>query len=172
MFQVCLRKFSVAIMLIAGLNHSASMAAHRSSCGLGFSPQRTVISGTLVKQLFYGAPGYGEDKAHDEKLHLYVLKTKPVDVYSDKTSDLPKGNTTFRGIDEFQLNYADVPGLSYQQLGKFLGKRVVVAGTLLQAQTGGEHTNVIFLVSDFRLARKSEHQCQSRFESAHKNQEP
>jgi hypothetical protein len=79
---------------------SLSRAAKRMPLG------KTVrLRGTLWPEKHYGAPGYGEDKAHDPLLTIYALRLDaPIDLIS---SDDPTVTANIAPIERIQVNFND-----------------------------------------------------------------
>ncbi len=107
---------------------------------LQYEPDTVQLSGTLARHMYYGAPGFGEDPAHDQReVGFYLDLPRPVCMVAGANDvDVPKS-----GIRRVQL-ILDEQG--YARLRPFVGKRVALRGTLLGAFTGHHHTPVLLRV--------------------------
>lgn len=110
-----------------------------------YEPAPATIAGTLVEKQFYGRPNYGKTPETDEKVNVYVLKTDyPVNVFAGvDQADSETANITVRDISEIQVFSTD----NKIDLSSFLNKKVILSGTLMPQQTGGQFTKVLLQVN-------------------------
>jgi hypothetical protein len=88
----------------------------------------------------YGPPNFGEDPVHDAKETYWRLDLKePICVKGDD----PKADTpdieAASGVRHLQIVYLN----GYPKGGGWVGRRVIVTGTLSHAITGHHHTTVL-----------------------------
>lgn len=104
------------------------------------------LTGIVSERLYYGPPGWGEDKEHDEKLHEWILHLKqPLTCVIDANTDSLDWNK------DVQLIMRD--NNDYKVNENFLGKMVSVNGVIFLAETGYHMTpvlldDVIFTIVD------------------------
>lgn len=110
--------------------------------------ETVVITGKLSIETFFGAPGFGENPATDEKEEEYLLLLeKPINVIGPET---PAGDSeeSKYNITKIQLLY----NKDSIDMGRYLGSSVVLTGDFFGAHTGHHHTDVVMDVShaDFK----------------------
>jgi Domain of unknown function (DUF4431) len=110
--------------------------AARGEC-LHYRPETVSITGKLARHTFYGAPGFGEDPAHDEKETGFYLDLA-AQVCTDAGRD--EYDPPLKSVRRVQL-VLDAAG--YARLRPFLGKRVTLRGTLFAAITGHHHAPIL-----------------------------
>lgn len=112
---------------------------------LSYEPAIVELEGRLAIEWKYGPPNFGENPKTDAKVRVPVLVlTKPVNVRGNP-ADFPF-NVEVKGIRRIQLIVFNLKG-PYKQ---FIGKKVVVNGTLFHAHTGGHYTDVVMDVSSIK----------------------
>ncbi|HEY0348935.1 MAG TPA: DUF4431 domain-containing protein [Pyrinomonadaceae bacterium] len=128
----------VALLLLA----TASTEAQRRS--LHYQPEKVALTGRLVYRTFYGPPGYGENPKTDKR------ETQSILILESAIDVIGNGNDpweqTEHGIKRITL--------VVDRSSPFVGKRVVVEGTLFHAHTGHHHTKVLMEVSSIRNASR------------------
>ncbi|MDR2145503.1 MAG: DUF4431 domain-containing protein [Tannerella sp.] len=108
-----------------------------------YEPEISVISGTLTKKQFYGAPNYGETPEKDEKVWVYVLKTdKAISVYGNPDEDPETADQTVKDLDLIQTYSLD----KKMDLKKYEGKKIKIEGVFQPAINGHHYTPVILEV--------------------------
>lgn len=124
------------LVFVAAFASAGPPLAPRRDC-LPYGPNAVNVTGTLVRLTFYGAPGFGEDPAHDKKERGFYLEvTVPVCTIAGRDDvDRPLEN-----VRRVQL-VLDSAG--YARLRPFLGKRVTLRGTLFGASTGHHHAPLL-----------------------------
>jgi hypothetical protein len=94
----------------------------------------------LVMDAYYGPPNYGEDPETDGIERGWALKLdRPVDVLADPDSDI----NTEPVVDVWRVQL--VPGAKVK-LAPYLGRRVMLEGTLFHSHTAHHHTDVPLIV--------------------------
>lgn len=105
------------------------------------------LTGVVSEKLYYGPPGWGEDKAHDEKLHEWILHLKqPLTCVTDADADNQSWNQ------DVQLIMRD--SNDYKVNKNFLGKIVSIDGVIFLAKTGYHMTPVLLDDAKFKVADK------------------
>jgi hypothetical protein len=125
-----------ALIFIAAVTSASPAFAARDRC-LPYGPDIVSITGTLVRRVFYGAPGFGEDPQHDQKETGFYL-------------DLAIPMCTLAGRDDADRPLESVrrvqlvlDSAGYARLRPVLGKRVTLRGTLFGAITAHHHAPVL-----------------------------
>lgn len=101
-------------------------------------PRVSTIEGTLIKKMYYGPPGYGENPDTDAKHYPFILQIEfPIDVKKI-------GNGTHSSdklqVDEIQV----VAGKEeIEILKQYENKHIVIQGTLFEAVLGPHYTEVL-----------------------------
>ena len=114
---------------------------------LDYEPAVVELRGTLVVRTFFGPPNYGENPKTDSKeQQLILLLGSPVNVRGQVGDDVTV-NASVRNARRVTL----VPNENYPSK-KFVGRRVIVKGTLFHAHTGHHHTEILIMVQSMRLA--------------------
>lgn len=126
---------SLIVFLLAGVRHSEATA----QC-LRYWPAVNTLKGTLTVVERYGRPGFGENPKTDSRVRVPILVlSQPVDVCADGKDGSDRDS--FRGVREVQLSV-----LKWSQLEPYVGREVVVTGTLSEAVTANDYTNVVCTV--------------------------
>lgn len=127
---------------------AASTAAAQSNDWLSYEPAVVELKGKLVMEWKYGPPNFGENPRTDAKVRVPVLVlVKPVSVRGNPQDTL--NAESVEGLGRMQLNLVNLK-TSYKQ---FIGKRVLVNGTLFHAHTGHHYTKVVMEVRSLKLAK-------------------
>lgn len=105
------------------------------------------LTGVVSEKLYYGPPGWGEDKTHDEKLHEWILHLKqPLTCVIDADTDNQSWNQ------DVQLIMRD--SNDYKVNKNLLGKIVSIDGVIFLAETGYHMTPVLLDDAKFEVAGK------------------
>jgi hypothetical protein len=117
---------------------------------LSYYPAVVELKGTLRVKLYYGPPNYGENPKTDAKEETLILTlSKPVSVRGNPDPEAKFDRQSVKNIRKIQL-VLTMPDK------EFIGKTVLVKGTLFQAFTGHHHTAVLMNVSSIKkLSRNS-----------------
>ena len=105
---------------------------------LSYEPEIVELEGRLTVEWKYGPPNFGENPKTDAKVRVPVLVlTKGVSVHGNPEA-FPF-NVEVKGIRRIQLIVFN-PKSPYKE---FVGKKVVVKGTLFHAHKAGHYTDVV-----------------------------
>jgi hypothetical protein len=133
-----------AILFVVGTVFAAEIVhaqPSRAAACLRYGPDTVAITGRLARHVFYGAPGFGEDPAHDEPEPAFYLElARPVCTVAGEPES---GDEARRGVRRVQL-LLDSKG--YASLRPFLGRRLTLRGTLGGAITGHHHAPLLLEV--------------------------
>lgn len=105
------------------------------------------LTGVVSEKLYYGPPGWGENKAHDEKLHEWILHLKqPFTCVTDADTVNQNWNQDvqliMRESDDYKVNK------------NLLGRVVSVDGIIFLAETGYHITPVLLVDAKFEIVDK------------------
>lgn len=101
------------------------------------------LSGTLNQKLFYGPPGFGTNPSEDEKeMHYLFVPRTPIKVAAG-TTEFEKA---YDSVDELQI--INEKNLT---LSSYFGQGIRVSGSLMAAQTGYHHTDVLLILDNISL---------------------
>ena len=101
------------------------------------------LSGKLSRKTFAGPPNYESVRGGDAPETYWILHlARPVCVSGEE----PEEN-----VSDIQLILSEA---QYPRHKGLLGKRVVVSGKLVHAETGHHHTNVLLNVAEIKGARR------------------
>jgi len=116
---------------------------------LSYQPTVVELKGTLTVKTYYGPPNYGENPDTDarEELPILILK-QPINVRGNPDPRAGFDRKSVADLQEVQL----VLTTPHKE---FIGKRVVVKGTLFHGFTGHHHTDVLMDVRSIKLAHMS-----------------
>jgi hypothetical protein len=107
------------------------------------------LSGTIVGEQKYGAPGYGENPKTDERLQVYLLKlNNPVDVCADTSSVAPQPRA--KAVRFLQLT----DHVSEEELRRHLGASVEVFGTLRRRVWPRDFTDALIRIDSIPSLRR------------------
>ena len=105
------------------------------------------FTGVVSEKLYYGPPGWGEDKANEVKLHEWILHlTQPLTCVKDADTDNQSWNH------DIQLIMRD--SNDYKVNKNLLGKTVSIDGIIFLAETGYHMTPVLLDDAKFQVADK------------------
>jgi|SRR5215831_3746945 len=111
---------------------------------LYYQPEKATVTGRIVYRTFFGPPGYGENpKTDSRETQDILLLDSPVDVIRTTHDDW---DGTERRINRITL-------VLDHSISHFIGKKVVVAGTLFHAYSGHHHTKILMVVSSVKRAQ-------------------
>ena len=112
---------------------------------LSYQPTVIQLKGTLSVKTYYGPPNYGENPETDAKEALPILLlSKPVNVRGNPDPKAGFDRRSVEDVREIQL----VLTMPHKE---FIGKTVLVKGTLFHAFTGHHHTDVLMEVRSIKL---------------------
>lgn len=115
---------------------------------LSYQPTVVELKGKLSVRLYYGPPNYGENPDTDAKEALPILiLSKPVSVRGNPDPKAGFDRQSVEDIREIQL----VLTMPHKE---FIGKTVLVKGTLFHAFTAHHHTDVLMDVRSIKPDRK------------------
>lgn len=107
--------------------------------------EKVSLTGVVSEKLYYGPPGWGEDKSHDEKLHEWILHLKqPLTCVTDADTENQSWNQ------DVQLIMRD--SNDYKVNKNLLGKIVSIDGVIFLAETGYHMTPVLLDDAKFEIA--------------------
>src|ERR1700730_12565093 len=125
------------ILATAAVALSLATAPAKPDC-LSYT-HRVTVSGTLTRQVFPGKPNFTSVARGDEPETYFVLRLdQPVCV--DANPAYPKDMVAMVDVVDMQLLLYQP---QFQQLRPWLGKHVVLLGSLDIATTGDHHTPII-----------------------------
>jgi Domain of unknown function (DUF4431) len=112
---------------------------------VSYQPKVVEFKGTLSVKTYYGPPNYGENPDTDAKEALPILiLSKPVNVRGNPNPKAGFDRRSVEDVREIQL-VLTVPHKD------FIGKTVLVKGTLFHAFTAHHHTDVLMDVRSIKL---------------------
>ncbi len=102
--------------------------------------QREVFAGTLQFEMFYGAPGFGEDTTQDEKEPTYILHVNEPFLFRDTsfTSD-----ASYDTVNTIHIRFDPASAVNGTNLKKIIGEKIIVECTLYPAHTGHHHAPAV-----------------------------
>ncbi len=113
--------------------------AYSNRADYPYEPAEVKISGKITTEIFFGAPGFGENPETDKKEEQYLLVLdNPVNVISKNESNESKYK-----ISKIQLLY----NKEAVDMAKYSGSTVLLTGTFFSAHTGHHHTEVLMNVT-------------------------
>jgi hypothetical protein len=111
-----------------------------------YEPAVVELKGKLVVKTYFGPPNYGENPRTDSKEKEWVVYlNKPINVRKKTGPDAEYENTSIEDVGELQL----VLSIPHKE---WIGKKVIVKGTLFRAISGHHHTEVLMHVQSISLA--------------------
>lgn len=102
------------------------------------------LSGTLVTQMYYGPPNYGENPDTDVKEYPYILILNEA---KNLKAESQEGEKIHISTDELQLVFVDG---SIDKADALIGENIKVKGNITEAFTGHHHKDYILIVSDIK----------------------
>jgi hypothetical protein len=143
------RNLFLSLLLVAACRSIDAQPPARAAC-LRYEPDTVRVTGKLERRIFYGAPGFGDDPAHDAKEPGFYLEL--VTPVCAEGGDYPQLNGPRRGVRLVQL-VLDAAG--YSRLRPYLGQHVTLRGTLFAEHTGHHHAPLLLEVSSPVLVRRT-----------------
>jgi hypothetical protein len=138
---------TIAVAIAIGFLHVKAANAAGGKC-LEYGPAIVTLTGTIVRQMEYGPPNYGEDPAHDAKeVYWYLELHDPICVGGKK--DHSEEMDEEKNIRKIQIVYPN----GYPKGDHWINHRAAIAGTLFDAVSGHHHTKVLIEARDTRLRR-------------------
>ncbi|MEG5548729.1 DUF4431 domain-containing protein [Enterobacter wuhouensis] len=108
---------------------------------------KVVLSGVIKEELFYGPPGWGEDKKHDEKLLYWILHlNSPLKCVIDANTEQEGWNSNVQLI---------ISGEDYKTKRNLLNHHVTIDGKVMLAVTGYHMTSVLLKDTSFKPTKKN-----------------
>lgn len=127
----------------------AQPAIRRDSC-VHYEPAVVRLGGSLSIDPEYGPPNYGEDPKTDQQLHVAILHLRhPLTVCGDRLN-IDAGEP-LKGVLKVQLNFMNL----HSNLNRYVGKRIVVKGTLHHAISGHHFTPVVMTVDSVECSGRA-----------------
>jgi hypothetical protein len=108
---------------------------------LNYEPDTVSLKGTIKRRTFAGPPNYESVAKGDQPEVMWVLQlARPICVSAsgDRKDE--------KNVSKLQLVFTGAEG--YRRYRSFVGKRVMVNGTLFSAQTGHHYTRVLLTVTN------------------------
>jgi hypothetical protein len=147
-------KLATTAVLMLILAHGVETSAQDKQW-LSYEPTIVELEGKLTIEWKSGPPNFGENPKTDSKVRVPILiLTKAANVHGNPEA-FPF-NVEVKGIRRIQLAVFNLKG-PYKQ---FIGKKVVVKGTLFHAHTGGHYTDVVMdvgSINQFPGRRRTQH---------------
>jgi hypothetical protein len=108
---------------------------------LNYEPDTVSLKGTIKRRTFAGPPNYESVAKGDQPEVMWVLHlARPICVSASgdrkDEKNVSKLQLVFKGTED------------YRRYRSFVGKRVMVNGTLFSAQTGHHYTRVLLTVTN------------------------
>lgn len=123
---------------------------------LSYEPAVVELKGRLSVKTFYGPPNYGENPDTDSKEALPILiLSKPVSVRGNPDPNSAFDTQSVEGVRKIEL-------VLTKPFKQFIGKTVIVKGTLFHAFTGHHHTDVLMQVRSIRLDSRGLYKIRGR----------
>jgi hypothetical protein len=128
-------------ILLFMLSLFAGLVFGQSKDCLKYEPNMVSVTGIVERDTFPGHPNYESIKAGDEPEVYWILKlSKPVCVTGKPNDDL---NESEKNIIEMQLVLTEA---QYKEFHNFIGKKVIINGTLFHGITAHHKTTVLIKV--------------------------
>lgn len=109
--------------------------------------QKATFSGTLQFEMFYGAPGFGEDTTMDEKEPTYILHLSKPFLFRDTALlsglDTRMDTVAYDTISTIHVRFYPESTIAGNNLRTLVGKKVTMECTLYGAITGHHHAPAI-----------------------------
>lgn len=107
--------------------------------------RETELSGKLITELHYGAPGFGENPDEDRKVYPFILVLdKAIEVKEDKEYQRESGVSKI----QLALPYSDI-----EKAKKLKNGIVKVKGSLFHSDNGNHYTAVLMEVKKIESKR-------------------
>ena len=128
----------IAFLFAAAAPPVSATTASSPVC-LRYEPDTVRLTGRLVRHMFYGAPGYGENPKHDEKeTGFYLELPQPVCTVADRY---------YEAKPSVRLIQLVLDSAGYARLRPSVGRSVTLRGTLFAAFTGHHHAPILLTVA-------------------------
>lgn len=105
--------------------------------------QKATFSGILQYEMFYGAPGFGEDTTSDEKEPAYILHVDQPFLFRDTIlagdSGVSLDSCTYDTVKTIQIRVDPQSNPYAKNLKNMVGKQITLTCTLYGAHTGHHH---------------------------------
>lgn len=107
---------------------------------VAYEPDTVSLTGTIKPRTFAGSPNFESVARGDQPEHVWVLRlARPICVSASGDQGEEKN------VSDLQLVFTDAEK-DYYRYRSFLGRRVIVSGSLFQAHTAHHHTKVLLTV--------------------------
>ncbi|MCU1266970.1 MAG: hypothetical protein JWM21_3288 [Acidobacteria bacterium] len=144
-----MKHHKLSIILFALLLSQGFETVSQTDRWLSYEPATVELKGRLTVRRKYGPPNYGEQPKTDAKVTVPVLVlAKPVSVRG--TPGDAQNAMSVKGTRQIQLTFSDLE-TPYKQ---FIGKNIVVKGTLFHAFSGHHYTDVVMAVGSIEGDKK------------------
>lgn len=137
------KTLTLLFIVLTAVTHPTAAQTQR---WVHYEPETVELDGRLTLQSKFGPPNYGEDPKTDEKVRVPVLLLRtPISVLANAGNDY--NSTPVYNARQVQLAFITT-GITHTD---FIGKDVVVSGTLFHAHTGHHYTDVVLSVRSIEL---------------------
>ena len=127
-------------------------ASGKKDC-VDYEPAVVELHGKLTVQTFFGPPNFGENPETDSKEDQPVLSLdEPINVCGKTEHDEAYESPSVGRVKDVTLVF-QVPSEAWTSHKAWIGKKVVVAGTLFHADTGHHHTDILMSLQSISLAK-------------------
>ena len=142
-----LLRLTTTVLLVLMLTRGFETAG-QDKHWLPYEPAIIELRGRVIVERRYGPPNYGENPKSDVRVRVPILVlSKPVNVRGNPQDEL--NSESVEGIRRIQLDFFNLK-TPYNQ---FIGKRVMVTGTLRHAITGHDYTKVVMNLQSIKVRR-------------------
>jgi uncharacterized protein DUF4431 len=143
--RVCKLALIIFFVFIAARGFGETAQKTQEKEWLSYQPTVVKLKGTLSVKTYYGPPNYGENPDTDakEELPILILK-KPINVRGNPD---PKDGFDRKSVEDLR----EIQLVLTMPHKEFIGKTVLVKGTLFHAFTGHHHTDVLMDVRCIKL---------------------
>lgn len=154
--RVCKLILIIFFLFIATRGFGETAQKTQEKKWLSYQPTVVELKGTLSIKTYYGPPNYGENPDTDAKETLPVLiLEKPLNVRGNPDPKAGFDRKSAEDVREIQL----VLTMPHKE---FIGKALLVRGTLFHAFTGHHHTEVLMDVRSIKLDPKASYRADGR----------
>ncbi len=101
--------------------------------------QAVTLPGTLTFEMFYGAPGFGEDTTEDAKEPTYILHL----IHPIAFRDTALEETEYETVSTIHVRFEHGSPINGENMRKLIGKQVSIKCSLYGAHTGHHHARSV-----------------------------
>lgn len=142
-----LYKLTTITLLVLTLVRGFETAA-QDKHWLSYEPEVIELEGRVIVEWKFGPPNHGENPKTDARVRVPILVLRnPVNVRGNPQDKLNSESVV--GIKRIQIRFFSLK-TSYRQ---FIGKRVLVTGTLSHAITGHDYTKVVMDLRSIKVKK-------------------